>query len=160
MSKEEISPNSNKLLLGKHFRNKRRWNALPCQVATPVTYLLSEMSEGLSSSQICEPVVYGTLRTCCHQPKIILLIHLGFPSSCVRQRIASQLFCNNTAKIWTDLEKKKIRRMNYISRVKDLFYVLKISFITHTRSLISTNFWNTKKPANNFLWHTCKEECF
>lgn len=107
MSKEEISPNSNKLLLGKHFRNKRRWNALPCQVATPVTYLLSEMSEGLSSSQICEPVVYGTLRTCCHQPKIILLIHLGFPSSCVRQRIASQLFCNNTAKIWTDLEKKR-----------------------------------------------------
>lgn len=89
-----------------YYRNiseTSRNNALHCQATSPVTYLLSEMSERLSSSQVCEPVVYGTLGTCCHQPKVILLIHLGFPSSCVRQCIAPQLFCNNTAKIWADL---------------------------------------------------------
>lgn len=69
------------------------------------------MSEGLSSSQICEPVVYGTLRTCCHQPKVILLVDLGFPSARVRQGVASQLFCNNTAEIGADLEEnEKIKK--------------------------------------------------
>lgn len=100
----ETSPNSKDLQ--KTSRNKHRINSLPCQAASPVTYLLSKMSEGLSSSQICEPVVYGTLRTSCHQPKVILLIDLGFPSPRVRQGVAPQLFCNNTAKVWADLEEK------------------------------------------------------
>lgn len=70
-----------------------------CPAASPATYLLGQVSERLSPSQIGEPVVYGTLRTRCHQPEVILLIHLGFPSSRVRQCIAPQLFCNNTTKI-------------------------------------------------------------
>lgn len=45
----------------KYCNSKHRASALPSQAASPATYLLGEVSEGLCSSQICEPVVYGTL---------------------------------------------------------------------------------------------------
>lgn len=71
--------------------------------------LFGQLSERFGPSQVCKPVIDGTLRSCSDQPEIVLLIDLWLPFARIWKCVASQLFRNDAAEVWANLKSEWIR---------------------------------------------------
>lgn len=93
-----------------HIQRQGKWRKLVQEKQSFRPYLFSQLCQGFSPREICEPVVDRALWPRRDQREVILLVDLWLAPACVRERVVAQFLCDDAAEVGADLKRWWSRR--------------------------------------------------